>query len=131
MSKSLKRVKKTAKELRSRQFFVVSSIVGTFLAIALPVFLWWQLFPSAFREFALPLHYNVHFGVDRFGAPWQLFTVPIIGGVVWVVSGIGSVVFWTRDKVLSYFFMSGGVLSLSILFFAMIFIVLLNLSHGI
>ena len=131
MKKFVKNFRKTLRELRSRKYFWITAIVSLLLMAASPALLWWQLFPGAFDQIAIPLHYNIHLGVDRFGPPWHLFTIPIIGAAVWLISGFSTVLLWSRDHVMSYMFASSAVVIELILLAATAFVVLLNLSYGV
>lgn len=91
----------------------------------------WQLFPGLQNKLAIPLHYNIHFGVDLFGAWWQIFTIPAVGTLILFINFVGALYLWRREKVLSYFFATGTVLIELIFLVGMVFIVLLNLAYGV
>ncbi|MFH1632192.1 MAG: hypothetical protein ABIA47_04250 [bacterium] len=117
--------------LASKRYFQLTgflSIVLLGLTTLLPI---WQLFPGLQDQFAIPLHYNIHFGIDLFGPWWQIFTIPFAGLLALIINAIGMLYSWKKDKVLSYFFATATVLVELILFVAMIFVVLLNLAYGI
>ncbi|MBU1705572.1 hypothetical protein KKG19_02495, partial [Patescibacteria group bacterium] len=72
-------------------------------------------------------HYNIYFGIDRFG-PWYYIFVPAaLGGTLLIINLIFQTAFFRRESVLSYFFAVATVFSEIMLFVAMIFIVLLNI----
>ena len=131
MKAFLKTTKKNLRELRSRRFFWITAILSLLLLAASPALIWWQLFPEAGAQIAVPLHYNMHFGVDRFGPPWQLFSIPFVGLLVWLVSGISTLLLWSRDHVLSYVFSSSATVIEFILLIGTTFVVLLNLSYSV
>ncbi len=91
---------------------------------------WWQLFSEIRQRAAIPLHYNIHFGVDLFGAWWLIFMIPAIGWLIFIINLISATLVLKRDRILSYFFIMVSLFSQMILFVAMIFVVLLNLSYG-
>lgn len=111
-----------------RYFFVSGSI--SLLLVALSFFLiWWQLFPEILNQVFVPLHYNIHFGVDLFGHWWNIFFIPSFGAGLLAVNTIISLALWKKEPVLSYFFMGLALISEIILFAALIFVIFLNLSY--
>ncbi len=120
-----------SKQLGSR-FFVIAPLIvtGVFLTASLAL-MYWKLFPSAMDQFTVPLHYNVHSGVDRIGSWQQLFTVPVVGLAIMIINLVGAAIAWKRQKVLSYFLLATTAVCEIFVFLAVVFIVLLNLSYGI
>ncbi|MBU0646419.1 hypothetical protein KJ611_03010 [Patescibacteria group bacterium] len=102
----------------------VISLVLVILTFALPA---WRVLPLVQEQDFLPLHYNIYFGIDRFG-PWYYIFVPAaLGGTLLIINLIFQTAFFRRESVLSYFFAVATVFSEIMLFVAMIFIVLLNI----
>ena len=102
----------------------VISLVLVILTFALPM---WRVMPFIEQDEFLPLHYNIYFGIDRFG-PWYFIFVPAaLGGTLLIINLIFQTAFFRRESVLSYFFAVATVFSEIMLFVAMIFIVLLNI----
>lgn len=100
------------------------SLVLVILTFALPA---WRVLPLVQEQDFLPLHYNIYFGIDRFG-PWYYIFVPAaLGGTLLIINLIFQTAFFRRESVLSYFFAIATVFSEIMLFVAMIFIVLLNI----
>lgn len=129
MTKALRRVKETATQMTKKRFIQVSGLSGlifVLLSFALPI---WQLFPELKAEPAIPLHYNIHFGIDMFGPWWQIFTFPIIGAGILIFNFILAFAFWRRDRVLSYFFTGVAVMTSLVIFVSTIFVVFLNASY--
>ena len=115
--------------VKERFFYVViaSSLFFLIATVLLPI---WRLFPEITETVAIPLHKNVHTGVDLFG-PWErIFTIPIISGIIFVVNTILSLVFWKRDHVISHMFLLVGLIAQILAFISMIFVVLLNLAYA-
>ena len=121
---------KTIITVLSKRYFQVAGLVAiVFLALTvlLPV---WRLFPEVTESVAIPLHYNIHSGVDLFG-PWKrIFTTPIISGIILVVNIVLALFLWKKDRVLSYFFITIAALVQIFAFLAMVFVVLLNVSYA-
>jgi hypothetical protein len=91
--------------------------------------IFWFLFPEASEQIAVPLHYNIHFGVDRYGAWWQIFTIPTVGLGIVLLNGVTAAILWSRDKMLSVF-LSLVTLGFEVLLcVALTFVILLNLSY--
>lgn len=55
------------------------SLVLVILMVALPL---WKLLPIVSDNPFIPLHYNIYLGIDRFGPWYQIFILPVIGGVI-------------------------------------------------
>jgi len=105
-------------------FFLSLAFIGASIGL-----IYWKLFPEITQQFAVPLHYNIHFGVDLFGGWRRIFTIPTIGGIILAVNTLVSIVLFRKDRTLSYFFMTVATMTEVILFAAMVFVVLLNLSY--
>ena len=87
----------------------------------------WRIAPLGQERQFIPLHYNIYFGIDRFG-PWEhIFLLPAIGLLLFIVNLIFQSVFLRTEHILSYFFAFSTVLAEIILFAAVVAIVLLNL----
>lgn len=118
-------------EASSLRFFRICfglSLLTIVLMTALPL---WKMWPIiAAREAVVPMHYNIHFGVDRTGAWWGFFVLPAIGLGCLIVNGLMALRLWKREQMLSYLFAGVTVAVEVILFVAMIFVVSLNLAYG-
>jgi hypothetical protein len=102
----------------------IASAVLAFLSFALPL---WRVVPAARQQAFIPLHYNIYFGVDRFG-PWYYVFVPAALGFTLLVMNLAfQAVFFRRERILSKFFAVATVISEIALFASVVFIVLLNL----
>lgn len=130
MAKSITKLKENFSKLFSRRFFQITIPLSLTIVVASVLLPIWQLMPEIKDKTAIPLHYNIHFGVDLFGAWWLIFLTSAIGFVIFFLNLILAAWFWQRDKVLSYFFVSVSLLTQILLFIATVFIVLLNLSYG-
>jgi hypothetical protein len=129
---SKKRQRITNKKGLPSKRFVIGLIVLSIALLAANVgVIYWQLFPEIMQKVAVPLHYNIHSGVDQFGSWQQLFTIPAVGLAILVINLIGAGVSWKRERILSHFFFLNAVVCEAFLLLAAIFVVLLNLSYGI
>ncbi len=89
--------------------------------------LWWRIVPLADENPFLPLHYNVYFGVDRFGPWYQVFALPALGLLFLFVSIIMQTVFFRKEKMLARFFSVSSVFLEVALLVATGLVVLLNI----
>jgi len=57
------------------------------------------------RDFltAMPLHYNIYFGIDLYGPWYRIFAMPLSGLAIGLVNFITGSLIYRRDKNLSYF----------------------------
>lgn len=102
----------------------IVSLVLVLLTFLLPL---WRIAPMASQQPFIPLHYNVYFGIDRFG-PWYYVFVPAaLGAALLLVNLIFEAVFFRHERVLSYFFAGATMFTELVLLVSVVMIVLLNL----
>lgn len=102
----------------------ILSAILVFLTFLLPL---WKILPLAGEQGFIPLHYNIYFGIDRFG-PWYFaFVPPMLGLTLLLINLIFQATFYRREKILSHFFAVATVFAEALLFVAMVLIILLNL----
>lgn len=119
-----------ARELFRLKFFRLAfglSLAMIALAVVLPA---WKVLPSIFGSELIPIHYNIHYGVDRTGPWWRIFTLPVIGLVVWLLNVPLAAVFSRHERMLGMFVAGMTLVVELFLLSAMVFVVLLNLSYG-
>ena len=119
------------REMLSRRFLKIAAGLSLFfwaLSIALPA---WQVVPGIVGKTAVPLHYNIHFGIDMVGPWWQIFVVPGIGLLFIILNLLAARLTWPRDPMLSFTIAAATVVIEVLLFVGMIFIVFLHLSYGV
>ena len=129
MKKQLKNVQGVFAEMfkkRAVQLLFGASIVLFVITFLIPYL---ELYPEIMTKTAVPLHYNIHFGVDMFGVWWRVFTPSIVGFVIIAINTILALVYWPKDKMLSYSVLSTSVVLHVFLILATIFMTLLNLSY--
>ncbi len=134
--KRSKGAKKAWKEFRgtlgviaSKRLFrvlVPVSILFLILSAAVPYF---YLYPEAGEQIAIPLHYNIHFGVDLFGPPERMFMASTVGLIVFVVNMILAIALWRKQTILSYGLLCATAVIEVVLFVASVFVTLLVLSY--
>lgn len=114
-------------QLRYFQVCAGASLLFFFLAIGMIL---WRLFPELHGQQVVPLHYNIHYGVDRTGAWWQIFTLPASGLVIMIANTLVMMILAKREIMLAKFVAMATVILLAFLFVATIFMVLLNVVYG-
>lgn len=131
MSRAHKHVKQFFKSfrelLRQNKFSRSTLVVSVFLFLCTLVLPIWRIVPIASEQQYVPLHYNVYFGVDRFGPWYAIFVLPILGLVFLIVNVVLQTHFALREKLLVRFFSASTVILELNLFVAMVLIVLLNI----
>lgn len=108
----------------------VAFFTSVIILILCALFPAWKLLPDIQLRAAIPLHYNVHSGIDLFGPWWRIFLIPEIGAGLLLVNTLAALFYWHRERTLSLLFLGTAVVGESVLFFAMLFVVLLNLSYA-
>src|SRR3989338_8057941 len=99
------------------------SVLFTVVTFALPL---WRIVPLADEQPFIPLHYNVYFGVDRFGPWYDIFILPALALVFLLINIFLQTHFFQSEKVLARIFALSTVFIEIVLAVAMFLIVLLN-----
>jgi len=100
------------------------SFIPWLLFTALPFF---RLMPSEETGKFIPLHYNIFFGVDKFGPWYSVFELSIFGLVVLFLNTWLAAKYFERERALSGFFSATAFLVQILLLAAMYFTILLNM----
>lgn len=108
---------------RSSRVALISSIFFLIVTFALPI---WRLVPLASDVPFIALHYNIYLGVDRFGALYQIFFIPILGLFFMILNVVIEGLYFRRLKTLSLFFAVSNSIVQFILLVAMTLIILIN-----
>lgn len=116
--------------MRDLRFFWLTLIGSLSLIVLQVAFPTWRILPLIYGEQNVPLHYNIHIGVDTVGLWWQIYTVPALGLGFLLVNGAITKFIFKREPMLAYVIASSTLFLEVLLFVAMIFIVLLNISYG-
>ena len=106
-----------------RVCFLVS-FVPWVLFTAMPFF---RLMPSEEIGKYIPLHYNIYFGVDKFGPWYFVFEMSVFGLVVLFLNTWLAARYFERERALSAFFSLISFLVQILLLAAMYFTILLNM----
>lgn len=127
-TRAFRHVRTTSSELiKTSKLYRVTAIVSLALVVVMIALPLWKIRPAAGEDAFIPLHYNIYFGIDRFGPWYQVFVLPAIGFTLLVINSIFQAVFYHHERILSYFFAATTILAELALAASMIFIVLLNL----
>ncbi|HBB36944.1 MAG: hypothetical protein UX02_C0002G0155 [Candidatus Moranbacteria bacterium GW2011_GWC1_45_18] len=81
------------------------------LAILLNLGMWiavWQIVEPASRP--IILHYNVYFGVDSIGDWRNVFLMPALAAVIFLVNAVLSRFFYYKERLASYLFAAMALL---------------------
>lgn len=74
----------------------------------------------------VPLHYNVHFGIDYFDAWFKVFIIPGNGLAIFIINFLLAGFLYKKEKLAAYFLSFGTLFMQIFLFIAGIFILLFN-----
>ena len=75
---------------------------------------------------SIPLHYNVYFGEDYYGSTTEAYRLPLMGLMILIFNFILGLLFYAREKTLSYFLISFLPIVQAFLLIAIITIYLIN-----
>lgn len=130
VSKRLEHFFSDMREMFQMPRFIWSAILAFLfcvLDIILPIL---RIAPLHIARPFIPLHYNIYFGVDKFGSWIQIFSVPLLGFCLLLLNLIVQTIIFRREKFLAFMIAVATVLIECILLCAMVLIVLLNLSYA-
>jgi len=103
--------------------------INFFLSLFINISLWllvlWQT--KNFDEL-IPLLYNIYFGIDLLGFWYQIYLLPGLGLLFFLVNFALAGILYSKEKIISYFLVGGSTFSQIIFFLATIFIILINLN---
>lgn len=121
---------KGGERMLSITFFRLVALFSAVLIVCEIALISWRIVPMIYGQTAVPLHFNTHFGVDTVGAWWRIYTVPAVALILLVGNMFLANYFFHRERVLAYMAVGATLILETVLFGAMIFIVLLNISYG-
>lgn len=102
-------------------------ILSLFLCLALSIILWSRMPRTLSQDVTLlPLHYNIHFGVDYTGQWFEIFAVPAGGFVIFLINAVIIWFVYSDGMILSYFLSGASLFSSLTAFVAGVLILLIN-----
>jgi hypothetical protein len=113
--------------MKKEVLYIWSFILSLLLLFSTIGLLVWKIVPLAASKSFLPLHYNVYFGVDRFGPWYYVFMVPVIGLFIFFLNLFFETKYFKTEKILGRFFAVFSILFQFVLLVATILIVLVNI----
>ena len=91
------------REISKLRFFRWSILTGLLLLLAGVLLVWFNLFPAVETWRVVPLHYNIHIGVDKVGSWWELFVPSGIGLILTVGNMVLLSVYRNSSCVIQHF----------------------------
>ncbi len=116
--------------LKGSHYFRVCGVFSIAFCMFALIVIVWRLFPELYGQDVVPLHYNIHYGVDWTGAWWQIFILPVGGLGLLLVNGILAALLVKREPMLANIVGAGTVVLTALIFLSTIFVVLLNIVYG-
>jgi hypothetical protein len=92
---------------RERYVFLFTNISLALIMVSSGIVFWKFRISSD----AIPLHYDIFFGIDRIGPWYAALTYPLIALFLVVVNTLFGYLLFTRDKYLSYYLCLMAMLS--------------------
>lgn len=112
--------------MRSHSLYRRTAVLSAILVVLTFALPFWRALPIIREQEFIPLHYNIYFGIDRFG-PWYYIFVPgALGLALLLINLVFQAAFFRRERILSQFFAVTTVFAEILLFVAVALIVLLN-----
>lgn len=104
---------------------IVKSLLIFSLILNLGLFLFFLFFIKQ-SDIPIVLHYNVDWGVDYFGEVKNIFILPVVGLIIFLLNGILALRLWVGLKSLSYFLLAATLISEVFLWLAGIALYIIN-----
>ncbi|MEK7512097.1 MAG: hypothetical protein AAB575_03740 [Patescibacteria group bacterium] len=116
---------------RKNKLILISSIIGLVLNLLIWLVIYFKFYPLVYdlpeEQSFIPLHYNIYLGVDLFGKWQNIFYLPGIGLVIFLVNTISALLLYSKKEILSYFLSVSSALLQVFLLLATIFVILINI----
>ncbi len=109
------------------KFYIGFSLVFVVLSFVLPL---WRLFPDLYGKEIIPLHYNIHFGVDWTGAWWRIFVYPVSGVILSAFNTLLALFLVKREPMLARVVLISTMILTAFLLCSTVFVVLMNVVYG-
>ncbi len=90
----------------------------------------WRVVPLVYGQESVPLHYNVHVGIDMTGPWWQVFLIPACGLVWAILNGLVAQGIRRRAPALAITLWVTTAAIAPLLFLACASVVLVNIAYG-
>lgn len=129
MKKTLARFAISTWALYKRPYFWMMNSIAFLFTGASFAWIYYHLFPEILEQPGVPLHYNVHSGVDSFGSWEWIFLAPAVALALFIINNIIAALVAKRDYVLSYMAIAVATISSILVFVAVLHIVQLNLNY--
>ncbi len=126
---AVERKGRVASLLSVRYFRLCVGLSAGFIVLSVALLLW-RLFPEIYGKEVIPLHYNIHYGVDWTGAWWQIFGYPAAGALLCVVNTVVLLMLVKREPMLARVVLVSTVVLTGFLFLSTVFVVLMNIVYG-
>ncbi len=105
----------------------ILAFVFLVLSAALPV---WLVVPLREARPFIPLHYNIYFGVDRLGPWFQIFFIPGLACLLFILNLVLQTAAFRHQHFLATLISIATVLLNFVFLVAMVLIILLNASYA-
>ncbi len=108
------------------KFYRWTAIVSAGLVVLTTLLPFWKIIPNLHGADYIPLHYNIYFGVDKFGPWYYIFALPALGILMLLTNILFEAIYAKHEHVLSIFFAITTLLVETILLGSMVLITLIN-----
>lgn len=116
--------------LLGMRYFSLSLGISLFFVLLSAVLIFWRLFPDLYGKEIIPLHYNIHYGVDWTGAWWQIFVYPLSGVLLSIINTCIALLLVKKEPMLARVVFVSTVVLTAFLLCSTVFVVLMNIVYG-
>jgi hypothetical protein len=113
--------------VKKDKFIKITVILAVFLNLINWGLIYYRFtrFLAGHEEFII-LHYNIYFGIDKFGGWKSIYYLPLTGMIILFINIFCGYILYSKDKLISYFFLSTAFISQILLNLATFLIIIVN-----
>ena len=101
--------------------------INLLASLVLNIIIWTMLaWQTKFFPELITLHYNIYFGIDLLGYWYQIFLLPALGLIVFLLNSFFAILLFNKEKIISYFLVGATTLIQVLLLLATISIISVN-----
>jgi len=116
---------------RKSRTITISSALGLALNFLIWLIIYFKFYPLVYNlpeeQSFISLHYNIYLGIDLFGHWQNIFYLPGIGLLIFIINTISALLLYSKKEILSYFLSLSSALLQAFLLLATIFVILINI----
>lgn len=123
--------KLTSSPARKNRVLIIISLIALTFNLLIWLLIIFRLRPIVLSltnsDTFIPLHYNTYLGVDKYGDWKNIFYLPGLGLLIFILNTFFALTIYNKKDVLSYFLVGANLAVQVLLIIATLFIILINI----